>query len=100
MYESCFDACHDGNAIIAIMASITIRSLDDGVKVKLRMLAASHGRSMEEEAREILKAGVAAQRASRPNLVDSIRRHLAPLGGVDLEPLPREPVRRPPDFAQ
>ena len=38
------------------MASITIRRLDDAVKVKLRMRAAANGRSMEEEARQILRS--------------------------------------------
>jgi plasmid stability protein len=33
------------------MASITIRNLDDDVKQRLRIRAAEHGRSMEEEAR-------------------------------------------------
>ena len=40
------------------MASITIRKLDDAVKSRLRIRAARHGRSMEEEAREILKVAV------------------------------------------
>jgi len=39
---------------------------------------------MEEEAREILKAGLTSGRASKLNLADSIRRHLSPLGGVEL----------------
>jgi plasmid stability protein len=34
-----------------IMASITIRNLDDTLKRSLRIRAAEHGRSMEEEAR-------------------------------------------------
>ena len=37
------------------MASITIRNLDDDIKQRLRVRAAEHGRSMEEEAREILR---------------------------------------------
>ncbi|MRH21335.1 FitA-like ribbon-helix-helix domain-containing protein, partial [Rhodovulum strictum] len=37
------------------MASITIRNLDDDVKRRLRIRAAEHGRSMEEEVREILR---------------------------------------------
>jgi plasmid stability protein len=53
---------------------------------------------MEEEAREILKAGLTAKRAPRLNLADSIRRHVAPLGGVDLALRPREAVRRPPEL--
>ena len=40
------------------MASITVRNLDDDVKTRLRMRAASHGRSMEEEARLILAGAV------------------------------------------
>lgn len=40
------------------MASLTIRNLDPAVKDRLRVRAAEHGRSMEEEARLILRRGV------------------------------------------
>jgi plasmid stability protein len=80
------------------MASITIRRLDDGVKTKLRLRAASHGRSMEEEAREILKAGLRPQHLPRVNLAESIRRHVESIGGMDLALPPREAVRRPPEL--
>lgn len=40
--------------------TLTIRNLDDNVKQKLRMLAASHQRSMEAEARVILTLAVTA----------------------------------------
>ena len=40
--------------------TLTIRNLEAPVKQKLRMQAASHGRSMEAEAREILTKAVAA----------------------------------------
>ncbi len=80
------------------MASITIRRLDDGIKSELRLRAAGHGTSMEEEAREILKTGLSAQRAGRLNLAESIRRHIEPLGGVELTLPPRQAVRRPPRF--
>ena len=82
------------------MASITIRRLDDTVKAKLRVRAAGHGRSMEEEAREILKAGLRPKSASRLNLAESIRRHIEPLGGVELALAPRETVRRPPKLGK
>ncbi len=36
------------------MASITIRKLDDSVKSRLHVQAPVHGRSMEDEARDIL----------------------------------------------
>lgn len=40
------------------MASITIRNLDDDIKERLRIRAAQHGRSMEEEARTILRQAI------------------------------------------
>jgi antitoxin FitA len=72
------------------MASITIGRLDDGVNARSRLRAASHGRSMEEEAREILKAELGPKSAPQLNLAESIRQHISPLGGVDLALPPRE----------
>lgn len=40
------------------MAMMTIRNIDDTVRDKLRVRAALHGRSMEDEARAILEAAV------------------------------------------
>ena len=37
------------------MASLTVRQLDEKLKKLLRMRAARHGRSMEDEARTILR---------------------------------------------
>ena len=79
------------------MASITIRNLDDDVKTRLRVRAAEHHRSMEEEARLILREAVGQKKAPR-NLADAIRARIAPLGGVDLELPPRMPMREPPSF--
>jgi plasmid stability protein len=78
------------------MASITIRKLDDTLKARLRLYAARHGRSMEDAAREILRAALAEQPRSPTNLADAIRRRFAPLGGVDLVLPPREKLREPP----
>lgn len=79
------------------MASITIRNLDDDVKTRLRKRAAGHGRSMEEEARVILREAV--ERKEGPvNLASAIRARFAPLGGVELELPLREPLREPPRF--
>ena len=79
------------------MASITIRNLDDDVKTRLRVRAADNGRSMEEEARLILRDAVGPRQSPR-NLASAIRARIAPLGGVDLELPPREPGREPPSF--
>ena len=78
------------------MASITIRNLDDEVKTRLRVRAAGNGRSMEEEARLILRAAVVHK--PRGNLAAAIRARIAPLGGVEIELPPREPAREPPSF--
>jgi len=82
------------------MASITIRRLEDSVKAKLQLRAASHGRSMEEEARSILRAGLKAKSAPSLNLAEAIRRHVEPLGGIELAVAVREPIRRPPKLTQ
>jgi plasmid stability protein len=80
------------------MASITIRNLDDTLKRKLRLRAAHRNRSMEDEARDILRTALAQEPAGTRHLVDAIRELVEPLGGVDLELPPRGPMREPPDF--
>ena len=45
------------------MAGITIRNLDDSLKEALRRQAAGNRRSMEEEARQILKHAMLRERA-------------------------------------
>ena len=79
------------------MASITIRNLDDDVKTRLRLRAAEHRRSMEEEARLILCDAVGSK-ANSWNLASIVRSHFGPNNGVDLELPPREPGREPPSF--
>jgi antitoxin FitA len=69
-----------------LMASITIRNLDETVKRKLRLRAAQRNRSMEDEA---MPTG---------NLANRIRRRVEPLGGIELELSPRSPTREPPSF--
>ena len=78
------------------MASITIRNLDDHTKERLRMRAASHRRSMEEEARSILRSAVMRADAPRANLAAAIRRRFRGLDVSVLEIPQREAMRRPP----
>lgn len=80
------------------MASITIRDIDERFKVRLRVRAAHNGRSMEEEARDILRAALATGRSHKGSLVDSLRARVQPFGGVELEIAPREAVREPLKF--
>ena len=81
------------------MASITIRNLDDDVKTRLRVRAAEHHRSMEEEARIILRDAVNDERAAPRDLAKFTRECFAPLGGVELELPTRVAMREPPDFS-
>jgi antitoxin FitA len=78
------------------MATITIRNLDDRTKNRLRVQAAHNSRSMEDEARTILRAALAGSAPAAVDLASAVGARFRPLGGVDL-PLPRrEPMRDPP----
>ena len=79
------------------MASITVRNLDDGLKRRLRIRAAENGRSMEQEAREILKHALEEEVPVR-NLGTALHELFKPFGGVELEIPPRQPMREPPRF--
>jgi len=74
------------------MASIVIRRLEEATKRRLRVRASQHGRSMEEEARVILKSALSRREQEENNLVQSIRRRFAVLGGVELPEVPRGPM--------
>ena len=83
------------------MASITIRKLDEGLKQRLRVRAAEHGHSMEQEARNILAAALAQTPQTGEELLRSIRARFAAIGYVEpgeLQIPPREPMREPPTF--
>ncbi len=77
------------------MASITVRNLQTDTKRKLKIRAAMNGRSMEQEAREILKSALAQTSKKKTNLAERIREIFGPLGGVELERLPRELIPDP-----
>ena len=79
------------------MASITIRNLDDGLKRRLRVRAAENSRSMEEEARNILRHAV-GEAPPPKDLGRAIHARFAALGGVELELPQRGPMRTPPEF--
>jgi len=82
------------------MASITIRNLEEQLKARLRIQAATHGRSMEEEARDILRSALNRGTSQTIDLGSAIHARFDPLGGVDLPEIPREPIREPSAFEQ
>lgn len=74
-------------------ANLTIRKLDPAVKERLRVRAARHGHSMEEEVRRILSETL---KAEPTNAFDRLRRHFTDTGDVELELPRRLPGREPP----
>ena len=82
-----------------LVASITIRNLDDDVRRRLRVRAVEHSRSMEEEVRIILREAVSDDQPGPRNLAEFTRECFASLGGVELKMPPRGPMREPPDFS-
>jgi len=76
------------------MASITIRKLDEDVKERLRMAAARHGCSMEEEARRILRTALIVAEAEK-GLGTRIHERFARVGGFDLPEFSRSDNRPP-----
>jgi antitoxin FitA len=80
------------------VASMTIRNLDEQMKRRLRIRAATHGRSMEDEARDILRAALSTEQPRPRNLFEAIRARIVPLGGVKLDIPPRDPMPPPVDF--
>jgi plasmid stability protein len=76
------------------MASITIRRIDDAFKTRRRVWAAHHGRSMEDEARRILRRALGAG-PGEANLTD-LAETLFGSAGVDLDVhFPVRPRHRP-----
>jgi plasmid stability protein len=75
------------------MAQLIVRNLEEDVKVRLQARARRHGRSMEEEARDILRHAVRDKGAPKPELGSRIAARFAGRGGdLDLSDLRgREP---------
>lgn len=65
------------------MASITIRNIDEQVKSQLRIEAAMHGHSMEEEVCIILRK--ALNQSQKVGLGSRIRDRFADVGGIELK---------------
>lgn len=84
------------------MPSLLIRNVDPALHANLKASAAEHRRSLEEEARELLRRALARQDAqSDENIVDIARRLFGPEHGFELV-IPRRgsEVGRPvPDFS-
>ncbi len=82
-----------------MVTTMTIRNIDEQLKKRLRVQAATHGRSMEDEARDILRSALSTAPEQGESLIEAIRSRISSLGGVELELAPREAIRTPPEFS-
>jgi antitoxin FitA len=71
------------------MSTLTVRNLDNGLKARLRVRAAENGRSMEAEARAILRSSLVDDAVADVRLGSRIRERFAGLGADRLEVPPR-----------
>ncbi|MDZ7961688.1 MAG: plasmid stability protein [Aulosira sp. DedQUE10] len=71
------------------MNNITISNLDDDIKSRLQKRAEQHGRSLEEEAREILRIALTENHEKTLNIVTRIEQRFANLGDFELPEIPR-----------
>ena len=76
------------------MATITVRSLDDRVKVAIEARARKNGRSMEAEIRIVLEESV-EKKAPAYGMGSRIHELFAEAGGIDLKPVDRLRDERP-----
>jgi antitoxin FitA len=81
------------------MAILTIRDFDEGLKAKLRIRAAEHGRSMEAEVRAIL-ASALTKPASGPGMGSRIRQRFADADTRSFEPPQRVEQARALEFPE
>jgi plasmid stability protein len=84
------------------VASLLIRDVDAVLHTRLKASAAAHRRSLEEEARELLRTAVARQEAPpKESLVGLAKRLFGREHGVELDIPPRGMAPRsvPPDFS-
>ena len=76
------------------MAQLVVRQLDDDVKEKLQHRARRHGRSTEEEVREILRNAVRSEGGIRAPLGSRIAARFSRVGlGEQIPELRGQPVR-------
>jgi plasmid stability protein len=81
------------------MAQFVVRDLEDEVKEQLKRRAARHGRSMEEEARDILRNALKDEGSPLPRLGSRIAARFARHGLTQELPELHGQVTRPADFA-
>ena len=70
-----------------------IPNIDDDIKSRLQKRAEKHGRSLEEEVKEILRIAVSENNEHSLNLATMIEQRFANLEEFELPQIKREPIR-------
>lgn len=78
------------------MASLSVRKLDPELYQRLRVRAAKHGVSMEEEVRQILFQTLAAPE----KISDVFQKYFGRENGIELETLDQRKAHRPMEFSE
>ena len=81
------------------MAILTVRNLEDSIKAKLRLVAAEHGQSMEEEVRQILKRALIQENQDK-GLASRINQYFSESADVSLQLRNRSLPRNAPGFSE
>lgn len=77
------------------MSSLTVRNLDESVKNNLRLRAARHGCSMEQEVRQILQNIVAPEQTGQVSFAERVNSRFSGLQVQSL-PIPKRQIARTP----
>ena len=72
--------------------------MDESTKARRKSRASRERRSTDDGAPSSLNEPFSTTKDRSPNLADEIHGRFAAFGGVELADVPREPIRRPPDF--
>ena len=83
------------------MSTLTVRNLDESVKLGLRLRAAQHGWSMEQEVRHILQSAVSGPPpiVQALGFAERVNQRFKGLGAEDLQLPPRQAPRTAPDWS-
>ncbi|WP_250207777.1 plasmid stabilization protein [Curvibacter sp. CHRR-16] len=82
------------------MAALTIRNVDDALKTQLRIRAAQHGVSMEEEARRILRDALARAGTGAQPMGQRLLSRFNTAASTDFTPPERHLPRTAPEWTE
>ena len=80
------------------MNSIIIKNFDDDLIIRLQKRAEYSGRSLEAEAKEILRVVLTESEENSLHLADKIKERFSHFGDIEIPIISRDPLREIPNF--